>query len=111
MKKFVLIAIMVLLFTFMGYNVYTGQRLRTLSDVALANVEALAEEEDADNKTWQVGEKTITTSSPGWTFDATLNVWLFEGKVTATQMPETEVIKISCCRAVGPLSNCAYEEC
>lgn len=111
MKKIIFIAFIVTSFTVMGYNIYTGQRLNALSDIALANIEALAQDEIESDKTWQVGEKTITTSSPGWTYNATLDVWLFEGKVTATQPPEIEVLKIKCCRAKGPLDSCSYEEC
>ncbi len=38
MKKIIFIAFIVTSFTVMGYNIYTGQRLNALSDIALANI-------------------------------------------------------------------------
>ncbi|WP_291527975.1 NVEALA domain-containing protein [Bacteroides sp. UBA939] len=115
MKKFIFTSFIALLAVIMGYNVYINQRLAPLSNVVLANVEALAQQTENGNgsdQTWQVGEKTIvTTTSPGWTYDAKVGVWLFEGKVTANRPPSTQSVKISCCRAKGPLSSCSYEEC
>lgn len=96
-----------------GYGVYANQTKEMMSDVMLENVEALATDENSDTEdTWQVGDKTIfRATSPGWTYDAELDVWLFNGKVSATTTPSTETIKIKCCRSKGDLKSCAFEEC
>lgn len=71
---------------------------------------------ESETETWQEAEATKTTVTsliPGWTWDAEMNVWLFEGKVQSTVPPSTitETIKYKCCRRKGPLSSCVYEEC
>jgi hypothetical protein len=91
-----------------------------LSLLALDNVEALAQYEDGDGTRWQVGEKTITTEvyvpdSPGWSWDASIKIWLLNGEVTQnrpTQYTKTTTsVKIKCCRLIGNLTECHYEEC
>lgn len=78
----------------------------------MANAEALAQDETGSGQTWQVGDKTIvSTTAPGWTYDAKLDVWLFEGKVTASKPATIETLKIKCCRLKGPLDSCSYEDC
>ena len=113
MKKFFFISIVAVVALIMGYNVYISHGINCLSDIVLANVEALANSESGSDKTtWQEGDKTIvSTSSPGWTFDLKLNVWLFEGKVSNSTPPSIETVKIKCCRLKGPLASCSYEEC
>ncbi len=44
-KKFFATLIVAVVATFAGYNIYQSQRTVTLSDLALANVEALADGE------------------------------------------------------------------
>ena len=45
-KKFFATLIVAVVATFAGYNIYQSQRTVTMSDLALANVEALANGED-----------------------------------------------------------------
>lgn len=114
MKKNILkVALVAAVVATAGYGVYENQRQDMMSEVILENVEALARYESGDNNTtWQVGDKTIVkTTSPGWTYDAELKVWLLNGKVTSTTPPSTETIKIKCCRLKGDLDSCVYEEC
>lgn len=112
MKKIIVIPFITMLAMFIGYNVYVNQGLDSLSNVVLANAEALAAGESGSGQTWQVGVKTITsTTAPGWTYDGQLNVWVFKGQVTASKPPTTESVKINCCRAQGPLDSCSYEPC
>lgn len=92
-----------------------------LSTLKLSNIEALAHgEQDEGTSTWQVAsktitKKTITTTTPGWTYDAELNVWLFKGQVTYSSPAEIQEIveteTFSCCRENGPYKTCSYEEC
>ena len=50
MKKYIIRTAFVAAFAFMaGYSVYTSQQKKTMSDLALANVEALANGEDWGN--------------------------------------------------------------
>ena len=95
-------------------------------DLALANVEALAQNNTevnpgAADDTWQIGDKTINgevkeTSEKGWTWSFSLKVWLFEGKVSNGQPSTFTVtngtsVKIKCCQPKGPEATCCYELC
>lgn len=93
-----------------------------LSDLALANVEALAQNENGNGneKTYQVGEKTLSmeiyeTTSPGWSWDIGGSIWILNGKTTRNWPPEYRKsitsIKIKCCRVGGDLQDCSYEQC
>lgn len=119
-KLFGTMAVAAALFT--GYNAYNANINNELTDIALANVEALAEDESDDDKTttWQKGEKTITTEvykteESGWSWDVSLKVWLLNGSVTKTSPKNytktTEQVKIYCCRLGGDLNVCNYEAC
>lgn len=95
--------------------------------LTLANIEALAKGDETTTedkeKTYQVGEKTITsgkkysTTEPGWSWDVKAGVWLFEGKVSHskpshyTEDSSSESVKIKCCREKGPDTSCSYETC
>ncbi|MEL5893777.1 NVEALA domain-containing protein [Bacteroides sp. GD17] len=48
MKLFAILMVAVVA-TFAGYNLYQSQRMETMSDLMLANVEALADNESADD--------------------------------------------------------------
>ncbi|MEG1007937.1 MAG: NVEALA domain-containing protein [Bacteroides sp.] len=48
-KKFFAVLIVAVVATFAGYNIYQSQRTVTMSDLALANVEALAQKEGGMN--------------------------------------------------------------
>ncbi len=65
MKKYIIRTAFVAAFALMaGYNVYTSQQEKTMSDLALANVEALADEE-IGNGIW-----IVTVYSPShWKCD------------------------------------------
>ncbi len=53
MKKYIIRTAFVAVFALMaGYSVYTSQQEKTMSDLALANVEALASGESGTNTTW-----------------------------------------------------------
>ena len=91
-------------------------------DLALANVEALADPEGEPTPTsWQIGDKTIVaetkiTTEPGWQWSISLNVWLFEGKVsngapTTSVTTSSSTVKIKCCQPMGPETTCSYERC
>lgn len=108
---------------FAGYSAYNAQNEKDLTGFALANIEALANGEpydNDDNLTWQVGDKTITTKTfkaedPKWTWSTEFNLWFFKNKIT-TEWPSsysdsTITVKIKCCRLMGDLTQCNYEEC
>ncbi|MDR3184120.1 MAG: NVEALA domain-containing protein [Prevotellaceae bacterium] len=97
-----------------AWNVSLNSQNNKLSGLSLANIEALAEgnEEENNKPTWQVGEKTIqTTTSPGWEWDVSVNGWFFNGKRTSSKPPEITTVKIKCCRAQGDVTSCSYESC
>ena len=107
-----------------GYNTYLSHVEDGMSDMVLENVEALADDTENGslngNTTWQEGEKTIvtetfTTTTPGYTWDAELNVWLLNGSVVLTSPPDTKkeitTVKLKCCREKGDLKVCSYEAC
>lgn len=64
-KKFFASMIAVVIATFAGYNVYTSQQTGTLSDLALANVEALAFEFDGTN--WDKNDHWYNGAGGKWT--------------------------------------------
>jgi hypothetical protein len=115
MKKRIFIGIATIaVATITAVNVNIALQGSDLSALSLANVEALAGENNGNNSTstWQVGEKTIvTTTSSGWTWDVSANAWLFNGKVTNTIPPNTTTVKIKCCRPQGDVTSCPYENC
>lgn len=118
MKKYFLGVIAVLMVAAVAawnVNLKLNSRSSNLSGISLANVEALAGDEDDNNNsspTWQEGEKTITTTtSPGWTWSAGLNLWILNGSVTHSVPPTVETVKFKCCRPTGPLVSCSYENC
>ena len=107
---------------FAGYSAYNTQNNNELTDIALANVEALAasDEGTTPTETWQVGKKTITktihyTKEDGWEWSVKSNVWLFEGEVSEAEpdstWTETTTTSFDCCRKLGNLKSCSYEEC
>ena len=79
--------------------------LNTKSDISLltlANVEALAEENNGKNK-GEPNERTETrtvtvkkTNEPGWSWDFKANIWLFNGSVSngspSTSWEESQTI-------------------
>jgi hypothetical protein len=122
MKKKILSGVFALaLLATAGFGVHKSMKSNVgLSDLALANVEALAQNEGGNENgdKWQVGEKTITTeiyetTSPGWSWNASLKAWILNGTVTQTWPPQyqktTTSVKINCCRLMGDLTNCNYE--
>lgn len=69
-KKFIAAMIAVVVAVFAGYNIYQSQNTVALSDLALANVEALADGESSSdchaticNKSCKVGSITYTYKS------------------------------------------------
>ena len=96
-----------------AFNVNFNTQNKCLSAASLVNVEALAQGNESDSQqTWQVGEKTtVTTTSPGYSWDAGFNVWLINGKRTSSSPPSTETIKFKCCRPQGDLTSCSFENC
>lgn len=120
MKYFYGISLMSLAL-FLCYNIYSKmQNDVILSNIMLANVEALTRNEGSESKTWQVGNKTITTkiyktTSPGWVWNSELNLWLYKGEVTANcpadYYEETSSTSFKCCREQGDLTVCNYETC
>ena len=77
-----------------------------------ANLEALADEENEsqNQQSWQICSKTIeiyTTTENDWSFDVSVNLWLFKGTYTYKK----ETLTILCCRAQGLEKKCAYEAC
>ena len=83
------------------------------------NLEALAEGEDTeseeDSKTYQISEMTRTqqtTDEPGWSWDASLNVWWFNGKISKTSPKKVSTVTITydCCIKQG-LTKCHYIMC
>jgi hypothetical protein len=103
----------VLIAAMAGFNVSINKQGNKLSAISLANIEALAQgENDNNNTTWQVGEKTIvSTTSPGWSWSISANLWMFNGQVTYNNPPDVTTIKIKCCRQQGDLASCSYEGC
>ena len=120
MKK--VFGIMAVAALFAGYSAYNAQNSNELTDIALANVEALAasDEGTTPTETWQVGKKTITTevqntNEAGWKWSVKLNLWLFEGVATKEEpdsvWKEVTTISFDCCRKKGNLKSCSYEPC
>jgi hypothetical protein len=91
-------------------------------DLALANVEALAQEIDTPpvTETWQIisMEKTITTvetEETGWTWEIGLKVWKFEGKITSKSPTSSQTVTYKypykCCIKHGESTTCIYDPC
>ena len=83
-----------------------------------ANLEALADEENEsqNQQSWQICSKTIeiyTTTENDWSFDVSVNLWLFKGTYTYKKPTnyKKETLTILCCRAQGLEKKCAYEAC
>lgn len=119
MKKLIL-SLAVAAIVASGFGAYKAyQSFRPKNDFLAMNIEALAQgegtESEADSETYQIAEAThteMTTQEPGWTWDASLNVWLFNGKVSkkTPQNVSTITIKYKCCIRKG-LEKCAYILC
>jgi archaellum component FlaF (FlaF/FlaG flagellin family) len=92
-------------------NVNIALQDNSLSALALANIEVLAQETNGNNNTWQEGTKTITVTRSQWTYEVTTGWWIFKSTVKYTMPGETETITFKCCREKGPLSQCFYETC
>ena len=77
-----------------------------------ANLEALADEENEsqNQQSWQICSKTIEND---WSFDVSVNLWLFKGTYTYKKPTnyKKETLTILCCRAQGLEKKCAYEAC
>jgi len=89
------------------------------NDLLAMNLEALAEGEDMASETgsitYQVVEATrteTTTTEPGWTWDVSLKIWLFNGKATKKTPTNVTVItiKYNCCIEKGT-ETCVYILC
>lgn len=119
MIKRVFATMVVIAAMFAGYSTYNEQD-ETNNEI-IVNVEALANNEsDNAEETWQVGDKIVrkeiyTTTVPGWTWNAEIDVLLLNGKVSGSAPPsyvkETTEVKIKCCRLQGDLNKCEYESC
>lgn len=109
------------------------QNSMLLSAIAVANLEALADDkrdgetnEKTDGKTdentdgetadgekrgYETADMEEKRASGGWTYDASLKVWLLNGKVQKTEPSNVITIKSKCCYSQGPDANCAYKNC
>ena len=103
-----------------GFGAYKAYKSYQPKNNLLAmNLEALAEGEDTeseeDSKTYQISEMTRTqqtTDEPGWSWDASMNVWIFGGKISKTCPPNitTITIKYKCCIEKGE-DKCSFILC
>lgn len=107
---------------FAGYSAYNAQNSNELTDIALANVEALAasDEGTTPTETWQVGKKVIKTTvktadDKDWEWSIEFNTWFFKGKKTTSSPDsykiEETTVTIDCCRKLGNLKSCSNEPC
>ncbi len=124
-KKILGATFMVAVMAVAGYNVYMSQTKNRMSKLALANVEALANSENANGSsgnetTWQIVKKTktvktYTTTDKGWKWNFKIAKWIFEGSVSDSSPSNyeetTETIEYNCCILKGESKECIYEEC
>lgn len=103
-----------------GYYAYNAHQTSNLSNMTLANIEALSNNENPPEQTWQIASKTITieyqvSNEEGWEWSFSLNAWLFKGEATKNSpkdaMTVRETTTFNCCREKGPEKECVYEEC
>lgn len=103
-----------------GFGAYKAYKSYQPKNNLLAmNLEALAQGEgtgsEADSETYQEVKATRTeqtTTEPGWSWDASLKVWLFNGKISKKSPTKVTTIKIEydCC-IKRSLTKCHYIMC
>lgn len=103
-----------------GFGAYKAyQSYQPKNNLLAMNLEALAQGEgtgsEADSETYQEVKATRTeqtTTEPGWSWDASLKVWLFNGKISKKSPTKVTTIKIEydCCIKQG-LTKCHYIMC
>ena len=125
MRKVILFALVGIALSVASYGVYeTQSRKQTMSDILLANIEALGdynpETGTESGTTWQIGNKTLTkevyhSNDPNWKWSVDLNIWLFKGQISHSSPSDStkqiETVTFKCCRLKGDLNSCVYEEC
>lgn len=85
-----------------GFGAYKAyQSYQPKNNLLAMNLEALAQGEgtgsEADSETYQEVKATRTeqtTTEPGWSWDASLKVWLFNGKISKKSPTKVTTIKI-----------------
>lgn len=123
MKRVLRFALVGIVFSVASYGVYQTQSSKdTMSDILLANVEAISNPENGTEPgtTWQIGNKTLTkevyhSNDPNWKWSVDLNIWLFKGQISHSSPSDStkhiETVTFKCCRLKGDLNSCVYEEC
>lgn len=85
MKKFVRIVFVAAFAAIGGYGVYANQKVDTMSDLMLANVEALAGGEGGGNRDcftkWRKAPNDDSLAFWGWICSECESYWLLEGSV------------------------------
>ena len=90
-----------------GFGAYKAyQSYQPKNNLLAMNLEALAQGEgtgrEADSETYQevkAPRTEQTTTEPGWSWDASIKVWLFNGKISKKSPTKVTTIKIEydCC--------------
>lgn len=85
MKKFVRIVFVAAFAAIAGYGVYANQKVDTMSDLMLANVEVLAGGEGGGNRDcftkWRKAPNDDSLAFWGWICSECESYWLLEGSV------------------------------
>lgn len=85
MKKFFKIGFITVFATIAGYGVYTSQKVDAMSDLALANVEALASGEGSGSRSCFTKWRKASNSDPlaywDWICSECEAYWLLEGSI------------------------------
>lgn len=120
MKKLILSFLAVVAIVAAGYSAYKAYiYYQPKNDLLAMNLEALAQgegtESESDSETYQVVEATRTeqvTEEQGWSWDASIGKWLFNGKATNKAPTKVSIItiKYECCIKKG-LKKCHYIMC
>ncbi|WP_042373259.1 NVEALA domain-containing protein [Bacteroides neonati] len=87
-KKFFATLIVAVVATFAGYNIYQSQRTVTMSDLALVNVDALAQGEGSDSRscydTWRKAPDDDSLAYWAWICSECEAYWLLEASNKST---------------------------
>ena len=85
MKKFVKVAFVAIFAAIAGYGVYTSQKADVMSELALANVEALAGGESSGNRVcftkWRKAPNNGSLAFWDWICSECESYWLLEGSI------------------------------
>ena len=88
--------------------------------VLIGNLEAIAEGDDDDKKTFQIAEETKSveigiTTEEGYSWNIEASCWFFKGSKAKnppkTSSKKTITQKYNCCMKKGDLTKCAPKAC